>query len=262
MAFLDVTDRAYGSVEALAHLEAVSKGTSGTLGTEPAFVRFMRSWQAAADRARTDYQVDYPFRSAIKGAQECEVRQIYCVDIGAADIPIQASPSLYDVLDNCFWPNGAIAEESSLGHVAPIMVMRLTSLNKPTQTSKLTIPATLYADRYMESNKELLKQMRADVVNHNMLMEDYGDQIANIDLFQYSTSTNIGNASKLLDSAVKLLNSAGSSADTIMEADDGEEKKLVEEDEALPAGEVLSRLEQIYAQIRREIECEWRQPYN
>ncbi|OOF92777.1 hypothetical protein ASPCADRAFT_210041 [Aspergillus carbonarius ITEM 5010] len=157
VAFLDSTDRAFGSVDALASLKSMSSYDSeGSVG------RFLESWQNAAVRADPDNQLATIFSSTA-----------YKRPLSIYDTPLDKEfflldsfvehdhgQTLYDVLDRTMWSDrpGEDLDDVWLEHVAEVFTIKLEGTDKPVDVK---IPAVFYPDRYLAASRDLAREFRA-----------------------------------------------------------------------------------------------------
>ena len=231
---------------------------ANTTNTEPLppFARFLQAWEAAATNTRTAYAFDAPFVSTILSSQSDEPQNIYCVDVPSFELPNDPTANLYDVLDNCFWPsvnNVTSSDEASFNQIAPIMVMSLSAKQK-SDAHKLGVPATLYADRYLESSKDIVQQMRAELAIQYSNLEHTQEQLGKYDVFQHPTKSKVGSAFKLLDTAIEVITQHASEATAKQEEPMVEQDSSIAAGSASRAGEVLTRLERIHQELRATVD--------
>ncbi|GKZ28622.1 hypothetical protein AbraIFM66950_010304 [Aspergillus brasiliensis] len=156
-AFLDTTDRAFGSADALANLKSMSSYDS-----EGSAARFLESWQEAAVRADPDNQLATIFSSTA-----------YKRPLSIYDTPLdkefflldsfveqEHGQTLYDVIDHTMWSDrpGEDLDDVWLEHVAEVFTIKLEGASKPVDVK---IPAVFYPDRYLAANRELAREFRA-----------------------------------------------------------------------------------------------------
>ena len=165
MAFLDDTERAYGSGDGLVHsLKATSNWEADqSLGA------ILETWSAAA---APDHDSENPLTDAFKSeARQVdpslvpEIHPFSCLELS---IPESSEPgyvpcrTLYDVLDFALW--GSLQDDGSdytfLHKLGSILCVQVTSQNR-SQSSGLgiKIPATWYLDRYLESSQQRVLDM-------------------------------------------------------------------------------------------------------
>ncbi|RAL02071.1 uncharacterized protein BO80DRAFT_38367 [Aspergillus ibericus CBS 121593] len=156
-AFLDSTDRAFGSVDALASLKSMaSYDSEGSAG------RFLESWQNAAIRADPDNQLASVFSStAYKRPLSIYDtpldKEFFLLD---AFVEHDHGQTLYDVLDRTMWSDrpGEDLDDVWLEHVAEVFTIKLEGNDKPVDVK---IPAVFYPDRYLSASRDLAREFRA-----------------------------------------------------------------------------------------------------
>ncbi|KAB8274833.1 hypothetical protein BDV30DRAFT_225461 [Aspergillus minisclerotigenes] len=159
VAFLDITERSFGSVDALASLKSMS-----TCDSEGSIGRFLETWQDAAVRADPGNQLATVFSS-----------KAYKRPLTVYDTPIhkdffilesfvdpEHGQTLYDVLDRAIWSDrpGEELDDVWLEHVGEIFTVRLESTVN-TKPIDVKIPAVFYPDRYLADSRDFSRDFRA-----------------------------------------------------------------------------------------------------
>lgn len=163
MAFLDCTQRAFGSSDALANLKHV---TSYSSDSEEVVARFLEKWHDAAIRADPENPLATLFMShAYKNSP-------FEVDEGEAPIEKELfifSPvvepdhgqTLYDVLDTAIWSDspGEELDDVWLETIGEVIVMKLDAPDN-SKSVDVKIPSVFYPDRYLSSCREISRDFR------------------------------------------------------------------------------------------------------
>lgn len=158
MAFLDATNRAYGSVDALADLQAI-RGTHGNGN----YVRFLTAWESAAVRQAPQSTVAEVFVSvAAKDSAELvepELKPLSCVEAPVNHVP---GETLIDLLDSTVWddePNNF--DDVWFDQVAEVFTIRILdpALGKRGPL-ELSLDPIWYPDRYMIECKDATQEIR------------------------------------------------------------------------------------------------------
>lgn len=159
MAFLDSTERAFGSVDALASFKSMS-----TYGPDAAVPKFLETWYAAAERTDPENELATVFSSlAVKqslSGTDTPIERGF-VTLECFEEPEQGQ-TLYDVLDRTVWADrpGEDLDDVWLEHVADVLTIRLEN-PKPSATSfQVKIPATFYPDRYLYACRDIARDFR------------------------------------------------------------------------------------------------------
>lgn len=157
MAFLDGTRRAFGSTDALAGLRSLY-GYSGDGGVE----RFLEAWQEASVRATPANQLSMVFSSCAMKQEMSEMDSPNQRDFYVLNTYVETGQgqTLYDILDDAIWPDapGEELDDVWLDHVGEILTIKLESYANEAMNVK--IPSTFYPDRYMESRRETVRELR------------------------------------------------------------------------------------------------------
>ncbi|KAJ9310120.1 hypothetical protein DTO217A2_406 [Paecilomyces variotii] len=159
IAFLDSTERAFGSVDALASFRSMS-----TYGPDAAVPKFLETWSAAAERASPENKLTTVFSShAVKqslSGTDTPIERSF-VTLECFEEPEQGQ-TLYDVLDRTVWADrpGEELDYVWLERVADVLTIRLEN-PKPSATSlQVKIPATFYPDRYLRACRDIAREFR------------------------------------------------------------------------------------------------------
>jgi hypothetical protein len=173
MAFLDCTDRAYGSVGNLLQLEAWKEPREPMDRDGDELLKFLEVWGAAYQN-QTSRPLNGVLRSMVRAAGQNQ--ESYLLDAVVTQAEIGTEKTLYDVLDDVFF-------ETSFGNAhivdaSTVVILRLT--NSRTEASSLgcKIPAVLYVDRYMEENKEIVDKMLQDMDQYRRRISELDSEIA------------------------------------------------------------------------------------
>jgi hypothetical protein len=163
MAFLDNTQRAYGSVEALQDLPLIRKHRR-TASTP--FSVFLEAWQDAAHSQQPDEPLAGIFHSEAKKAADPDNEQVKGMVYIEPQIYPRPNQTLINLLDTTVWDDtdGAPLEDVYITHVGDVFTIRIWGdANLCTEGLQLTAPATWYPDRYMAALRDQTRQMRAEV---------------------------------------------------------------------------------------------------
>ncbi|KAJ5647399.1 hypothetical protein N7490_003771 [Penicillium lividum] len=160
MAFLDSTERAFGSSDALAGLKQMNWLSSDS---EEAVARFLETWNSAAVRAEPNNPLVATFvsrafkKTPFEDGDEPISKELFVFE-PAVEIPGQ---TLYDVLDTAIWSDkpGEDLDDVWLEHVGEILVMKLDSSEKAKPVD-VKIPAVFYPDRYLSTCQDVARDMR------------------------------------------------------------------------------------------------------
>lgn len=166
MAFLDLTKRAYGSVDALADLQSFKSST-----VQDSFNRLLDVWQTATMGHSPEERLTQVFTSvAMKEThypnREPIMRHFHCLDPPVHPLS-DADRTLYDILDMAIWDDDAsdTLNDVWLNHCADVLTLRLYDPSNSQRNGQdvglgVRIPAILYTDRYVEENRGLSWQRR------------------------------------------------------------------------------------------------------
>ena len=162
VAFLDLTERAYGSAAALVHLPSL-QGHPGDLLPE----LYLGAWTAAALDANVDHPLATVFttKSATVDSEDREVASHlhHFFDISLPETGMEPARTLYDIMDGQFWGDDLEhnAEYHYLKEVGDILCIQLSCQKGTASGIDVKVPGILYLDRYFASSKERVEAMLA-----------------------------------------------------------------------------------------------------
>lgn len=194
MAFLDNTDRAYTTIESMLDMDAWKELEAPTLSDpDDDMLKFLVLWSTAYAKQDPNFQIDGVLRSAVNAQQR--------VDSFFLDSTVSKrdgrETDIYDVLDDTFFPS-----PDGTAHIVDasnVLIFRLEGAKQDSNELGCRIPATLYADRYLEENKHVIQLIFDAMAGHNTQLEKIKDQT---DKLKYHTPAKRN--SKKIDS-LKLL---------------------------------------------------------
>ncbi|KMU86106.1 hypothetical protein CIHG_03894 [Coccidioides immitis H538.4] len=168
MAFLDGTDRAFGSAEAVASILSVQRDDRLRFLPE-----LLERWEHAAFTLESRSNV---FESVLVKKASFPNSPPIRVPFALADITFDPDhvETLYDVIDTSLWPDTpeSRSQEAWLEKIAPVFVMRLAVQDERERPVGVKIPATWYPDRYMELNKDFTRQLRTRRLEAEIQLEN------------------------------------------------------------------------------------------
>ncbi|KAK2750425.1 hypothetical protein FQN57_003905 [Myotisia sp. PD_48] len=157
MAFLDGTDRAFGSADGLANMQAL-----GGLPREQILEAFFRLLEDSPSLVGTNPAQNTFFSTGVKHSSsedECASQDFAILELTVDDTI--AGKSLYDAFDDHIWADmpGRDLQDVWLSHVAHVFTI---CLQNPTNSERLDlkIPPVWYPDRYMDSCKSIATEIR------------------------------------------------------------------------------------------------------
>ena len=170
MAFLGRSDRAYATVSSLLELDAWKEVHPPMNDEEDDLLKFLLLWSVAYEGQMPNVQLSGELRSTvtISGGNPIENFVLDCTVLRDS----RPALDLYDVLDD-----GLFDSDKGSAHIvniSKVLILRLASSGKDAKDLGCRIPATLYADRYLEINKPIIDGMNRD-------MRQYEDTLSEID---------------------------------------------------------------------------------
>jgi hypothetical protein len=159
MAFLDLTERSYGSAESLAKI--VNEDN-----LEKVCSTFLRCWTNIAQKKYTGPHAIRQIFTGVGYKQMMDEDEDERIDFYGLEIPVEESlvnmqGTLYDTLDDIIWADSLDGDQQELflGVVPQIFCMQLRR-NKANSGAGVRIPPIWYADRYLEKHKAAASEMR------------------------------------------------------------------------------------------------------
>jgi hypothetical protein len=161
MAFLDKSDRAYATVSSMLELDAWKEARVPLEDDDDDLLKFLLVWSGAYEAQVPDAQLDGLIRSVVKVGND-EVKN-FVLDASVTRDGAKADMSIYDVLDDSLFSGVASAHISD---ISKVLILRLTSATTNARGLGCRVPATLYADRYLELNRPVIESMYSVIQQH------------------------------------------------------------------------------------------------
>ena len=163
MAFLDETERAYGSSEVLSQLQIlIDRRDMSSLGD------VLEHWAKATATADSNTPYLNIFQSEamkVDLESEPEFRPFSCLDLQIpepSDLVLFRPRTLYDLIDSALWSSvqDCTSEFAFLNKIGEIICIQITGKGKlDTSGSGIKIPSVLFLDRYLEESKRQIQDM-------------------------------------------------------------------------------------------------------
>ncbi|KAF2474107.1 uncharacterized protein BDR25DRAFT_332296 [Lindgomyces ingoldianus] len=171
MAFLDSSDRAYGSVGRLQQLDAFKRAKESTdQSGEPEALAFLMAWGNAYQGHTPHAALNSVLRNVFKA--EGQNQESWMLDATVIHHDPTTELTLYDVLDQTLFVTSS--GNAHIVDISNVLVLRLTASNTNSAGLNCKFPATFYADRYLEKNRAQIDAMFGE-------MKQYEDKIAEMD---------------------------------------------------------------------------------
>ncbi|TVY42972.1 hypothetical protein LSUB1_G001284 [Lachnellula subtilissima] len=161
MAFLDKTDRSYGSVEALANLKDVKKELRKDPNKPKAAV--LRAWKnGMPDGQYKNGKISKLFSvGTLSEAEESNPQEFGILELALPDTD-SYQETLYDIADEALWHSLEplnFDKSPYLSHVADVIAFQIEG----DDTKKnIAVPITWYPDRYLKSARQAALNMRLE----------------------------------------------------------------------------------------------------
>lgn len=160
IAFLEETERAYGSVEALAQIPTFKNHPDDHVAGH-----FLEAWTSATVEAHADNPFATVFQTASmttdSDEREVESHLHHSFDISVPDADADSGRDLYEIMDVQFW--GDYLENDAGYHclkkAGDILCIQLSCQREEARGTGVKIPAILYLDRYFASSKDRVQDL-------------------------------------------------------------------------------------------------------
>ncbi|EFR01431.1 ubiquitin interaction domain-containing protein [Nannizzia gypsea CBS 118893] len=172
MAFLDRSQRAFGSADVLSNLSSLRCWRA-----EDRIATFLKLWEEISPPAEGELPQKTFYSRGVKQSlseDECANEPFSLLDLS---IDKTSGRTLYDLLDGHIWCDmpGKDLDDIWLEEVAPVFTMRVT--NHDGNRLDLKIPAVWYPDRYMKHCKEFAVELRKRRVVVDVELEKLGAMV-------------------------------------------------------------------------------------
>ncbi|KAK8221176.1 hypothetical protein IWZ01DRAFT_490039 [Phyllosticta capitalensis] len=251
IAFLDATERAYGSAEGFIQLEWFVHSTWAN--EEKDAIKFLGSWLAAAERLEPSDGFSELFKTTAHQVQNGNSKypNIWCLTPVLDNGGSGPCLSLYDVLDDTIWsddPDGTKDVDAAIDRVAEVLVIIVKQPDVSANGLNMTIPESWYADRYLTAYESKSKQMRKDRAEYRGKIAEIQQKLQKYTRFNYQGKT--GDALVLLETAM----SAFRPSRRRSVQDDGDVVMATTDNDSSPDDKVLKQLQTVYDNVKVKIE--------
>ena len=255
MAFLDHTDRAYGSAEALVNISWVREREDAVSG-------FLELWRGTAARlpGNKELRDSFVWRVLTEG----EVKDYPIIDFVNL-YSSQSNPyyTIYDALDESLWSafRATDADATQVEQIPKVLIFRLHVVSQPAISHGIKIPSIWYADRYLKENAGATRQMRMEKESFENEIRKLKESQARLTEFSLPTGTVSGNT--LLTLVKSFLDER-----ECPDLEDGHMSKLIDVDSIDPAPsdsghrELAEEVSNMMTRITRKIESTSLHNYN
>lgn len=158
IAFLDETDRAYGSTNVLAGFEGVG------LPDDSKASNFLSMWQAAAARSGSPLASIFESIGTKFDPNDPGDARSECIPYLVVRVDSETSGkglTLYEALDYMLWVDAKEDDEIYLESVGNVVTLDIKNHIENVPGLGIEIPLIWYADRYLPSNTQQVKEMLA-----------------------------------------------------------------------------------------------------
>ncbi|KAF4636706.1 hypothetical protein G7Y89_g1392 [Cudoniella acicularis] len=181
MAFLDKTDRSYGSVEVLANLPSVKRAQLPNSDIEPAV---LLTWRNVSEWENQRFINKMFSKGVPTEAAEDQTKEFAILEL-AFPPKDSMQDTLYDIADDALWPSLGpldLAQSPYLSHIADVIAFKIEG---DESNKNVEIPAVWYPDRYLKSGRQKALEMRLrkhDVEEELQRLQNLEEQLTNFQM--------------------------------------------------------------------------------
>lgn len=163
VAFLEETDRAYGSIDVLANMD-------GLRGKEDASIlpAFLDQWRELVDHFAPKFPIVDVCRSVLKKEnfekpEEDEDYRFSVLDLRVDEAIADKGQTLYEVIDDTLWPDPKqnVFDKVYFDKIADVFTMDVCRVSETGSGLGIKIPPVWYSDRYLRSSNQQVQEMQA-----------------------------------------------------------------------------------------------------
>lgn len=259
MAFLDLTDRSYASVEGLARLDRVKDSNS-----DHVLSNFISLWQEAVQRRRQSSVQSTVFQSTgvkllVSSGEELGRQPFSILELKFDQNHGEEDQSLYQAMDEMIWEGNMTTEDTVayLEKVGEIFTIRVMRADQDKGKRSIHVPATWYPDRYIEESKDVTRDMRLRKATIHKAIQEIGGLQARIVNHRAGEGQPVVDPRKLLESSILHLERLSGRAVNGISA---ESENVDADRESQPSGpsnptNVTEQLKTIYNSIIGKLKC-------
>lgn len=233
VAFLEETDRAYGSTDVLANMD-------GIIGKDHISViaGFLEEWRKAVEHTTPNAPLLNVFRSVGRKeiANEPESAEEYpflALELRIDDGIAEKGQTLYEAVDDALWaePSESSYEHVYLAKMADLFIIEATRVGEAGSGLGIKIPSVWYSDRYLQSSIRQVKEMHAGKAAIHQKIARIDEAKAKIVETKISPhGSSILDATHLLKSATVYFETSESKTDGVAEAKETLENHYISSD--------------------------------
>lgn len=238
IAFLDISDRAYASLGHLLQLDAWKQSLPLVEDLDDELLKYLINWSSAYQSHTSQAQLNGVLRSMVNAGGQNQ--ESFVLDGSVIHYDPTAELTLYDVLDDTLLSNSS--GKAHIVDISNVLILRLTASKLDATSLDCKIPATFYADRYLEENKVIIDDMLLEVKQYKDQLKEINDKAQKL---KYHTPTKSPKSERM--DTLKLLK-------TSMKAFEPKEGDLIEDPRN---STIISQLQSVYGSIERKIKSKW-----
>lgn len=171
VAFLGSSDRSYASAESLAHLDILSKSDKHAL-----IDKVLEMWEVAVrhtgDASESSLFCSQPRTSDPEQGTTPDM-WTFPLDVGNQDPAEGFKVTLAELMDTTIWDSDPSDEsfcDTWMDKCADVLPIHISSSDTARQTLGVTIPSTLYMDKYLKENIPATRETRKEMAKMKIRM--------------------------------------------------------------------------------------------
>ena len=162
VAFLEETDRAYGSIDVVANMD-------GLRGKEDASIlpAFLDQWRELVDHFAPNFPLVEVCRSVLKkenfeNPEGDEEYRFSVLDLRVDEAIADKGQTLYEVIDDTLWPDPKLNcfDKVYFDKTADVFIMDVARVGETGSGLGIKIPPVWYSDRYLRSSNQQVQEMQ------------------------------------------------------------------------------------------------------
>ncbi|KAI9843482.1 MAG: hypothetical protein M1837_006328 [Sclerophora amabilis] len=252
MAFLDMTDRSYGSVDALLHLSSVED-----LNLDMVPSKYLDAWSVAIRKRTMMTEEADTFRSiGVRKAlttNEEQGRQVFSILELPSVVHVDgANQTLYEAMDDLIWDDSFADNDF---HASLEVIGDIFCIISPHATPGrgLKVPAVWYPDRYLEASQELASELRARKAEANEHIRKLEQLQSRLTSFKPSGSNSI-DPRKLLEGVLSYLETPESTSQTDPTDQQGSEVECDAQNPSQANSSLVAQLRRVHSNVTEKLQ--------
>lgn len=247
MAFLDQSARSYGTVEVLGGFKAIEEAVEPDSSVESLAGKFLVVLRDASVHCSAPQLAELLYSTVSTADQEVGFS---CFTQLLEDPPDRLTRSLYDIFDQQMFSEESPEETTYITRIGKVFTVRLMQQCPSAKGVNVDIPATWFADRYLEENHEITQEMCRSIRQCAKDIERIKERHDKLSTFAHFSTGNSVDALTLLKTSILAFENAKET-----EAVEPEDELLWPQEEELPTRytKIISQIQAVYENVERKL---------